>query len=786
MTWKGKAWRIAAAAAMVLAAMAVAAPHFRADGFRARIHDSLERALGRKVEIGEVRFSLFPGPGFTVERVVVYDNPSIGIEPLAYANSGSGGLTARLSLWSLLRGRFEFASVKLEDASINLVKTSAGSEPGRWNFESLLNRNFLAAFPEVHILGRINFKFGDTKSVFYLTNVDLNVTPPSRAGRDWKVSFSGEPARTDRPARGFGSLEAAGSWNGRQLDLDLRLDRNAVGEVIALVRGRHAGIHGVVSSRLRFSGPLDSLRIAGNIMLEDIHRWDQMPPHGNEWPLAVSGRLNLPAQVLEVEAHSSSGQTPPIAVRFRASEYLSQPRWGVSMNWNRFPLAPLLELARHMGAEIPARLKVSGTLDGAIGYAGQGSLQGELGFHDTAVTIPDSAPIRFEKARLLFDRGRLHLAPALVRTAQDDQVEIQADYTFDTQHFALAISTESMDVASLRSQVALAAVPWLEQVQSGRWKGQLRYTWRPHAGEDEEQTGWTGRIALDDARIPLPGVAEPLRISSANAQIAGRAVVLDHMRAQVGAIQAQGDYRYDPAAARPHRLRVVFQELDAAELERLLMPALRRASLIARALRLGRVPVPDWLAHRHIDGAVQIGALAIGGARLEQVRGRLLWDGLKVELNGIQARMENGSVTGSLAVNLRGARPSYRLVSQLRAMDCKSGKVDTEAVLETAGTGAELMENLRAEGTFTGRGMELASLPPFKTVSGAYKFAAGRRGPKLQLSDLQLATASEIFTGRGATQDDGRLVVQLTSGNREMRVSGSLAQLKVDEPARVP
>ena len=159
--------------------------------------------------------------------------------------------------------------------------------------------------------------------------MDLNITPPARAGRDWKMTFAGDPARTDRPARGFGSLEATGNWNGQRLNLDLRLNPSAVGEVIALVRGRHAGIHGLVSSRLRFSGPLDNLRIAGNIMLQDIHRWDQMPPHGNEWPLAVSGRLNLLAQTLEMESHSSSGQTLPIAVRFRASDYLARPRWGV-------------------------------------------------------------------------------------------------------------------------------------------------------------------------------------------------------------------------------------------------------------------------------------------------------------------------------------------------------------------------------------------------------------------------------------------------------------------------
>src|SRR6266567_4769167 len=164
MTWRTKAWRALGAAVLLLAALVAAAPHFRADRFRPRIQDSLERALGRKVEIGQVSFSLLTGPAFSVERVVIHDHPAIGIEPLAYVNL----LTARLSLWSLLRGRVEFSSVVLDDASINLVK----ADWGRWNFESLLNRNFLTAFPAVRILGRLNFKIGDTKSVFYVTNAD--------------------------------------------------------------------------------------------------------------------------------------------------------------------------------------------------------------------------------------------------------------------------------------------------------------------------------------------------------------------------------------------------------------------------------------------------------------------------------------------------------------------------------------------------------------------------------------------------------------------------------------
>ena len=776
MTRTGKVWRSLAGVCLLVVGAGIAAPHFRADRYAGRIRASLERALGRAVEIGEVRYTFFSGPGFTVDRVVIHENPEIGIEPFAY-----GTVVARPRLLPLLAGRLEFASIRLEDASINLVKSGMVSEPGRWNFESLMSRNLLTSFPGIRILGRINFKFGDTKSVFYLTDADLDVTPPARGGLAWRLSFTGAPARTDRPARGFGSLEATGRWSGDRIDLDVALKKSAVGEIIALIRGRHAGIHGLVSSRLRLAGPLGDIQISGGLSIEDIHRWDLMPPRGNDWPLAVQGRLNAPAQTIEIEARSASRETPPLALRFRASNLLAAPRWGVSVNWNQFPLAPVLELARHMGAEIPPKLKIAGTVDGAIGYSGQGSLQGEVGLRDTAVTIPDSAPIRFEKARLLFDRGHLYLAPAVARIAQEDQAELGVDYDFSTGAFDLAISTESMDVASLRSQVALAAVPWLEQVRSGRWKGQLRYQVRP-VPKPAPPPGWSGRIEVANAEIPLAGLAEPLHIATAAAQIQGTRVALERMRARVGKVEFAGDYRYEPGAVHPHRVRLNIPELDSAELEQVLLPTLRRSrGLLARALNLGRVPVPEWLASRRVDGSVQIGVLNLAGARIERLRGRLLWDAVKAELAGIQAQMEKGTITGQLSVNLRGGRPSYRLVSQWRALDCRAGKMDAESTLETSGTGAELLANLRSEGTFSGRAIEVAALPAFKTVSGAYKLTWNRNAPRLLFTDLQVASGGEIYTGRGATQEDGRLLVQLSSGAKEIRVTGTLAQMHADE-----
>jgi hypothetical protein len=143
--------------------------------------------------------------------------------------------------------------------------------------------------------------------------------------------------------------------------------------------------------------------------------------------------------------------------------------------------------------------------------------------------------------------------------------------------------------------------------------------------------------------------------------------------------------------------------------------------------------------------------------------------------------MENGTITGQLTANLRGASPTYRLVSHWLAVDCRAGKMDADATLETSGTGAELLANLRSEGTFNGRAVELASLPAFKTVSGSYKLVWSRNAPRLQFTDVQVATGGEVYTGRGATQEDGRILVQLSNGAKEMRLTGTLAQLHADE-----
>ncbi|MBV9507138.1 MAG: hypothetical protein JO323_19260 [Acidobacteriia bacterium] len=743
----------------------LALPYISADSYGKQLQSSLGRALGRRVEVrGAVRWNFFRGPGFSAQDVLIHEDPSIGFEPAAYVDR----IEVRAGFWPLLIGRFRLVSIRLEDATLNLAKTGE-----TWNFTSFLNRSVMSTVPAIHVRNsRINFKFGNTKSIFYLMNTDLDISPPGSLGGGWSVACQAQAARTDRRALGLGSFVLRGKWYlaPERVDLDLQLERTQLGELAVLVSGQAGGVHGVVTSHLHLAGPLEGIGILGRLNVEDVHRWDLLPPQGHGLPLDIRGRLNLIAQQLELE--STSGAVP-LTTRFRASSYLSRPRWAVTLTWNRIPIAPVLQFAEDMGAQFPPKLRINGTIDGAVGYSDESGWQGELALHDTAVAIPDSAPLRFEQLQFMAGGGKIWLAPTVVRTSENEEARLEAAYLIAEDTFDLAISSESMRVTSLRAQAALAAVPWLEHVNSGTWKGQLRYHREP------DTAAWTGTLELQDAEVAVPGLAHAVSIESARVGIDGNRLAVDRMQARAGEIPFSAEYRYEPGSVRPHRLRLWAAHVNAADLEQEVMPTLRRgSSLLARAL--GRTTVPGWLRQRKLEGSVQIGDLEVAGTHLQNFRARMVWDVTHVALAALQARLDpsplnRATVDGSLTVLLGTQSPSYKWTGRINRLNWRGGSVDAEGTLQTSGSGAELLTHLTSEGTFNGAGLDLGAL------AGSYALAWTQDAPKFRLSDLTLRTDDGIFTGQGSTQEDGRLLILLTNGSREMRMTGTWAALKLDE-----
>ncbi|PWU01156.1 MAG: hypothetical protein C5B51_23345, partial [Terriglobia bacterium] len=279
-----------------------------------------------------------------------------------------------------------------------------------------------------------------------------------------------------------------------------------------------------------------------------------------------------------------------------------------------------------------------------------------------------------------------------------------------------------------------------DQASTGQWSGQLHYH------REAETAGWSGNLEVRDAQVVVPGFAGPLAIASARVGIDGSRLAVDRIAGRAGNIEFTGNYRYQPGTAHPHRLRLRAAEVDAADLESELLPTLRRdPGLIARAL--GRNPVPDWMRQRRLVGSIQIADLRLAETRLTNVRARLLWDVDRVDLVALAARLDNGFIEGALAVNLAGQGPTYKLTANLKGLTWQTGKLDAEGALETSGIGPQLLARLR-------------------------------------LTGIALHTDDETYTGRGSVLEDGRLLLQLNGGGKEMRMTGTLATLKLDTEPR--
>ena len=89
--------------------LGLVAPLISVGHYRQQIQRSLEASLGRRVTIGSIHYTLFAGPGFSLDQVTIGEDPRYGIEPCAYVPN----LVARVQLDKLLLGRIQFAELRL-------------------------------------------------------------------------------------------------------------------------------------------------------------------------------------------------------------------------------------------------------------------------------------------------------------------------------------------------------------------------------------------------------------------------------------------------------------------------------------------------------------------------------------------------------------------------------------------------------------------------------------------------------------------------------------------------
>lgn len=773
-------------AVLVVVAVGLAAPRVSANRFRPRIQAELEAALNRPVHLGAIHLNLFSGPGFTVDDVLIDDDPAAGIEPFAHVEQ----MQARIRWLSLFSGHLEFSSLRLDNPNVNVVRPASGP----WNIQPLLDQQSRSGtarrsnVPDIQIRGgRIDFKFGDTKSVFYISDADVDVYPNENG--EVVIRFSGAPARTDQASQSFGELSARGllrpsSKGESELSMGVHLDRTPISEITRLFHGSDVGVHGYVLANARLAGPLSKLAITGDLNVSDVHRWDLMPAPGEGWALNYRGLLNLTGHHLELASVTAAGQTDPVSVEFALDDYLAAPKWSGNLQFRNLPAASLLETARHFGAPLPPGVQVEGQLDGAIGYSSQSGMGGQLALSGASVKFPEDAQgqvssLSIDSAQVQIAAGNVTLAPAEVEMRDGQSAQLEGEYALDGSHESLRVSARKLSMGAA-PWLDTASIPLLEHLHQGSWTG-----WISYEKTAQDPGVWTGQYDLQNAVVDIPGLASAVRLVSASVQMNEGGIQLTRLRGRAGTIKFEGDYRYDSSAAHPHRLRLAIAELPLADVQNLLLPALRRdEGFLARAFRRQQ-RLPKWLEERDADVAVQVASVLNGDAALGSLSARGIWRGPSITVSNVAWRSDDMRASGKISVNLAKADPVYQLSGTVENFDYRNGQLDVTGDLETSGTGADLLANLRSKGTFDGRGIVLAPDEEMRQVSGAYTISASSGVPRLLLSNVQVLQGADTLAGQGWSQPDGHIVLELGSGRKQVRLTGMLLPVHPEAaPAR--
>ncbi|MFZ0797962.1 MAG: AsmA family protein [Terriglobales bacterium] len=341
---------------------------------RNRIATSIGSALGRRVELDNVRLRLLPRPGFDLEGLVIYDDPAFSAEPMIRAQEVSAAIRFR----SLLRGRLEIATLSANEPSINLVR----NDKARWNLASLLERNAQIpaaptgkpaserrpAFPYLEAgHARINFKIGQTKKSYALMDADVALWQDSE--NSWGARIQAAPVRTDFNLTDTGLLQINATWQRARslrltpLQLTVQWQKGQLGQLTKLLSGKDRGWRGGVNFTANASGTPEALLIASRTAIEDFRRYDIVDSDNVRLAADCSGQYNAVTSTLAGLLCESPVSGGMLRLRGALSLVAQVPNYDLTLEAERVPLTSVVRLLRQAKKQIPSDVTTTGLLN---------------------------------------------------------------------------------------------------------------------------------------------------------------------------------------------------------------------------------------------------------------------------------------------------------------------------------------------------------------------------------------------------------------------------------------
>jgi uncharacterized protein involved in outer membrane biogenesis len=644
-----------------------------ADGLRTRIAGAIGSALGRHVEISSVSVRFLPQPGFDLENFVVYDDPAFGGEPVVRAQE----VTAALRFTSLLRGRLEISRLSLNEPSLNLVR----SLEGRWNFSGLVeraakvpvaptsktNREPRPGFPYIEASnGRINFKLGQEKKAFALTDADFSLWQDSENA--WSMRLKAQPTRTNSNLTDTGTLRVEGSWQRSStiaetpLDFRLQWENAQLGQFTRMATGADRGWRGALLLSAALSGTPGKLKVSSDLSIQDFRRFDILSGDALRLSAQCTANYDAMAQVVMDLACNAPVGSGAVALAGSIRGFGAASSYDLSLSANDVPMPSLVSLLERMKKDIPDDLVSAGKLNAQVSthaggspndpiWQGSGTIQGMrlVSPTNTADLVLDRIPFTINR-----DQRKIDVGPLRVPLGASSPVNLHGWVT------PVAYSLQMQGDTRIKNLLQAARIGGLSYARpnadgaakvaiqvSGNWSG----FGRPDI---------TGHVRLTNVEAQISGVNSPLEIASATVLLQPAEASAQDVTASLGQTTWRGSLSVPRHCERLSACLIQFEfqtkELDGDQLAVLFIPGSRKPWYrFLSSPEAGN----SFLANLNASGILRTGRLTIHQVSATQVSSKVEWKNRRLELTDLQGTLLGGNHTGDWSADFSAGTPRY-------------------------------------------------------------------------------------------------------------------------------
>jgi hypothetical protein len=650
-----------------------------ADSFKSRISGSISRALGRQVEVSSVSLRFLPQPGFDLENFVVHDDPAFGAEPVLRAQE----VIAVLRVTSLLRGRLEISRLSLSEPSLNLVRNE-----GQWNFSGLIERaakNPVAptgkakteprpGFPYIEASnGRINFKLGQEKKAFALTDADFSVWQDSE--NTWSMRLKAQPTRTNSNLSDTGILRAEGSWKRSAtlaetpVSFNLQWENAQLGQFTKLATGYDRGWRGSILLTAAISGTPVDLSVNAGASIQDFRRYDIAAGDALHLATQCSVHYNSIEQSLNDVACNSPIGNGSLQVTGNISNVNTNRLYDLTFSANDVPVSAALALLQRAKQNLPADLVSAGRVNGEIKlnnngklreptWMGSGSIQGVriISRANGADLVVDRVPFAVAQATSRNNPAsmpRIDVGPFHLALGATTPVNIHG-WISNT-----AYNLQAQGDGQIKNMLQAARLTGLSSMHPGadgtaRLDLQIAGNWSGFQRADI-----TGKVQLANVHAEITDVNAPLDISAASLLLQSDSTIAQNVTATLGDSTWHGSLTMPRHCQQLNTCLIQFEfqtkELSGTQVAGLFISETTRPWYRFLSGNAGN----SFLANLNASGTLSAGKLSIRQVNATQISAKVSWKNRRLQLTDLRGSVLGGNHTGEWSADFSTDSPQY-------------------------------------------------------------------------------------------------------------------------------